>query len=358
MKKVAIIGGGIFGVSIALELNVKYDVSIFERSENILTGATTCNHLRHHYGYHYPRSIMTATESINARESFEKEYGGCVIGNFPAYYGISKTGSLTTPEDFLEFCNLLNLPYEIAWPDSEFMDRSKVSLCIKVPEPVYDPGKLRVITLEKLKNSNLKLNHDVIDGDIITGGLKRLKIKTTTDIYEDEFDYVIGAIYSRYNMINKWFNFPRKKILYELVELLEIELPIDKRIGLTLMDGEFSSVLPRGEKGTFTLGHVKESILREMNSDDIDIDLLVSENTISNKEGIINKGIEDFPIIDKANFVRSIFVARVVKPDMDDTDERPTEIIEHGNGIYSVFAGKIITCVEAAKKIFYLLPRK
>ena len=40
---------------------------------------------------------------------------------------------------------------------------------------------------------------------------------------------------------------------YELVELLELDVSIEKKIGLTIMDGGFSSILPRGEKGTFTL---------------------------------------------------------------------------------------------------------
>ena len=43
---------------------------------------------------------------------------------------------------------------------------------------------------------------------------------------------------------------------YELVELLELDVSIEKIIGLTIMDGGFSSILPRGEKGTFTLGHL------------------------------------------------------------------------------------------------------
>ena len=40
---------------------------------------------------------------------------------------------------------------------------------------------------------------------------------------------------------------------------------------------------------------------------------------------------------------------------VDSTDERPTEITDHGSGIYSIFAGKVITCVDAAKKIANIL---
>ena len=55
MKKVGIIGAGVFGCSAALELAKDFDVTVFDRANNILEGASTINHLRHHYGFHYPR---------------------------------------------------------------------------------------------------------------------------------------------------------------------------------------------------------------------------------------------------------------------------------------------------------------
>lgn len=356
MKKVAIIGGGIFGTSAALELCKKFDVEIFERAGDILTGASTNNHLRHHYGYHYPRSEKTALESIMARESFEKEYKGCVVDGFPAYYGVSKENSKTTPENFIKFCEALKLPYKLEFPDEELMERSKLALCIKVPEPVYDPDKLKEIVKEKLKNSTVKLNlnHEIIGGKIV-GKKKILRFRNKVEINEKEFDYIVSAIYTNFNNLNKWFNFPRKQVLYALMELLEIELPIKGKIGLSVMDGQFSTFLPRGAKNTFALGHVRESVLKQIASDDLDTGLVESENLISNKEKIFEESIKNYPILKKAKFIKSIFVTRVVKAGVGSTDERPTEITEHGNGIYSIFGGKVITCVETAKKLGEML---
>lgn len=352
MKKIAIIGAGIFGTSAALELAKNFEVTIFERAGDILTGASTNNHLRHHYGYHYPRSEKTAMESIMARESFEREYKECVVDGFPAYYGVSKTESKTTPEDFIKFCDSLKLPYKTEFPDEALIDRTKLATCIKVPEPVYDPDILREIVMTKLKKSpvKLKLNHEIIDGKII-GNKKRLKLKTINGIREEEFDYVVSAIYSNFNSINKWFNFPKKKARYALMELLEIELPIKGKIGMTLMDGKFSTFLPNGAKNTFLLGHVRESILKEMVSDDLDTNLIESENKMSNKDKILKESVKYYPILNKAKYVSSVFVTRIIKPNVEETDERPTEITEHGNGIYSIFGGKVITCVDTAKRI-------
>ncbi|MCR4284517.1 MAG: FAD-binding oxidoreductase, partial [archaeon] len=110
MKEVAIIGAGIFGCSAAIELERKgFHVTIFERSGEILSGASTNNHLRHHWGYHYPRSKETALESINSREDFREEYEDCIIDGFPAYYAVVKENSKSTPKQFMQFCDDLGL---------------------------------------------------------------------------------------------------------------------------------------------------------------------------------------------------------------------------------------------------------
>jgi len=353
MKRIGIIGAGIFGLAAGLELAKKgYDITIFDRAKDILSGASTVNHLRHHYGFHYPRSKNTVLEVTKARESFEKEFGGCISEFFPDYYGCHMKRTQTTPKNFIKFCEEMKLPYEIDWPDMKYMDRTEIGVCIKVPERVYDPEELKKIMYKKLKETSikLKLNHKIIGGEIL-GKKKKLRYEENGKAGEEEFDFIINATYSNFNSFNKWFGFPRKKLQYEKMELLEIEIPNQEKIGLTIMDGEFSSVLPRGNKGTFTLGHVKESVLKAVISDDLDVSVMTNEQTKSNREGIMREGIKDFPFLKNAKVVKSLFVTRVVKPNVEATDERPSEITDYGNGMYSIFGGKVITCVEIAKKI-------
>tara|TARA_Y100000034_G_scaffold133699_1_gene199920 strand:- start:47 stop:1054 length:1008 start_codon:yes stop_codon:yes gene_type:complete len=335
MKKIAIIGAGVFGCTSGLELAKKFDVTIFEREDNIFKGASTINHLRHHYGFHYPRSKETVEEIKNARENFEREFSESVTEFFDDYYGVSLKDSKTTPEEFIAFCKNMNLPFEIASPEDKFIDKSKIGVCVKTPERVYDPDILKGILLQKMKKVpiKLRLNHKIIGGGI-KGDKKILKFNYGNKSSEEEFDYVINATYSNFNSFNKWFGFPRKTLQYELVELLELYIPNTKKIGLTIMDGEFSSVLPRGEKGTFTLGHVNASVLKRVTGDDIDPVVISSDNKISNKEEILKKGIEDYPFLKDAQIVNSMFVTRVVKSNVDDTDERPSEITSYGNGMY------------------------
>ena len=68
MKRIGIIGSGIFGCMAAIELSRKgHKVTVYDRSGDILSGASTINHLRHHYGFHYPRSKETVEEIKKAR---------------------------------------------------------------------------------------------------------------------------------------------------------------------------------------------------------------------------------------------------------------------------------------------------
>ena len=70
-KKIAIIGAGFFGISIAFFfLKKKFDVTIFEKNSDILTGASRANQLRFHLGYHYPRSYKTLNEIQSMNKSF------------------------------------------------------------------------------------------------------------------------------------------------------------------------------------------------------------------------------------------------------------------------------------------------
>ncbi len=352
IERIAVIGGGIFGNSIALELSKKFNVTLYERSGELLSGASTNNHLRHHGGYHYPRSKGTALECLKSRESFEKEYGACIIRPFNHYHAIAKEDSKTTPGSYLKFCEDLGLPYEVVEVDGNLINKEKVSLVVKVAEYGYDPKKMLEIVKEKLKNSNveIRLNHEVKGGEI-RGNKKILKISSPLGNLEEEFDFVINATYFNFNCFNKWFGLPRKKVLYELVEMLELELPLKEKVGLSIFDGQFSTLMPRAEDGRFTLAHIKESIINDFVSDNLDPEIMISQNVRTNRENILNAAIKDFPILREAKIIRSIYIIRAVKANVDDTDERPSEITNQGNGLITIFSGKVVTCVDIAKKI-------
>jgi len=350
--KVGVIGAGIFGLAAALELAKFCEVIVFERNNDILSEATSQNMLRYHMGYHYPRSPETVREIKEAAPLFEEEFKECIIKDFPAYYSISKKDSRTTRDEFLKFCTENNLPYEIVDPPPGLIDKEKISLCVKTPEGVYDPDILKnIITSKVTKNNHLKiaLNHEVVQGRI-KGNKKMITVSHSTMTTEEEFDIIINATYSHFNTFNSWFGFDAPLMQYDLMEILEIEIPNMKRFGMLVLDGLFTTILPKGKKNIFTLGHVKHTMLKRTVSKTMEV-IHKTKNPLSNRETILSESAKLIPILKKAKIIRSMYSTRVIKPFHEHDDSRPTEITDYGNGIYSIFAGKVVTAVKTARDV-------
>ena len=65
MKKIKVIGAGIFGCCISIELAKSgYEVVLVEQDSDIMQRASKLNHNRIHFGFHYPRSPKTARQSL------------------------------------------------------------------------------------------------------------------------------------------------------------------------------------------------------------------------------------------------------------------------------------------------------
>ena len=106
MKKILVIGGGLFGCSIALELSKSgHSITLLEQNPSIMNNASKCNHNRIHYGYHYPRSSETATQSLDGLLSFLTKYKEAIVTNFPNYYAISSNQSNINASEYRKCCD-------------------------------------------------------------------------------------------------------------------------------------------------------------------------------------------------------------------------------------------------------------
>lgn len=113
-KKIAIIGAGFFGISVAFFfLKKKFDVTIFEKNSDILTGASRANQLRFHLGYHYPRSDKTLNEIQSMNKSFISFFGNDVFGKTQNFYGVAKKSSKTSFKKYKNFLKKSKLPFKI-----------------------------------------------------------------------------------------------------------------------------------------------------------------------------------------------------------------------------------------------------
>ena len=355
--RVAIIGAGIFGISCALELAETCQVIVYEQNSEIMRGGTFGSQRRHHYGYHYPRSPETVRQCQEAKKDFVDVWGAAIVDGFPAYYAIAKENSLTTAEQFFMFCESLKLPYEISYPSEDFLDRSRVETCVKTKEPVYDYSRLCELAKDKILSNphiQIKFRNMVVGCEFSeTDSTKIVLAKVAGEVYRESFDFVINATYANHNVFCNWLGFAVSPLEFRLKELVVVELPRPKLLAVTVMDGLFVTLIPFGDGGRYyTLGDVARSMHDvKISTDGPPWSKADIAGRVSRFPEMQENNPFFIPIIKDVKYVKSIFSILPVLPDSNSTDERITAVTDHGRGCWSVFEGKIITCVTAAKTI-------
>jgi hypothetical protein len=354
--KVLVIGAGLFGSSVAAILADKnVTVDLVEAEDDIMKLASRVNHNRIHLGYHYLRSIDTAEQSIEGLLSFLFHYGDAVVYQFPNYYAIAKEGSKTTPSEFLNFCENVGIGYDEEMPVDNLLNPDSIEACFRVPEPVWDFFTLKKILKKKLANPriNLFFKTKCIDLKILSDGQFEAKLNTGIKNY----DVVINCTYSNINQINGFLNLPPKRLLYEDVLIPVFKYP-STAFGLTIMDGPFCSVMPRGiRKNEFLLYHVRDSLLHtklsvekpEFPNSDITKDQLRAPGNIYDNSSYFMPFLKN---VEPAGYNRTI---RTVYE--NDDDARLTELYTY-DGIknyFTILSGKVTTCIQVALEVKHIL---
>ncbi len=338
--KVAVVGGGIFGCTTAWKLAKDgYDVTLYEKNENIITQASSINQYRLHRGYHYPRSKETATQSQWGESSFIKEYGNSIInGEVEHYYCIAKEDSKVDAKQYWTFLNEMNLPY--IEKELDFIDKNVVDLTVKVDEFLFDSNKLREICWDKLNTYSVSvvLNTEYVDSDC---------------------ELVINTTYANLNQL-----LPTEKqrdYQFELCEKPVIKLPEQyKNKSVVIMDGPFMCIDPLGDTGLHVMGNVVHAIhstnIGKFPKYDEKFDELLNKGivknpSITNIDKFIHSAKKFFVDIDKMKHIGSMFTFRTVLPNRDKDDARPTLVEKPMDTTFNVFSGKIGTCVNAAEEV-------
>lgn len=349
MQKILIIGAGLFGSVIASKLatNKDFTIDLVEENNSIMQLASLNNHNRMHLGYHYLRSIKTAEQSVEGILSFMFDYGEAVVTQFPNYYAIANDNSKTTAEEFADFCDRVGISYDEDYPAKDLLERSKIEACFKVPEPIFDYDILKrniENQLAKQKNITLYLN-------TCCNGLEYKRDRFIAKLNDDirEYDVVVNATYAGINKINSYLGIPLKKLLYEDVLIPYFLYPMS-RTGLTVMDGEFCSVMPKGNnKNEFLLYHVEHSVLNSFIGERNQCQqATLSSDTIGN---MYKKSADFYPFLKDIKHVDYWRTIRAVYENSDDA--RLSEIFSYPevDNYYTVLSGKVCTCVQVAIEI-------
>lgn len=357
---VAIIGCGIFGAEIAIRVkSMGFSVSVYEAKNNILSGASANNQNRLHLGFHYPRDLETGRQSIRGFDAFKNKYSECIQDDFLNAYFISNTKSLTAPNAYLKFCELLGAPYQIISPDDFPVKVLGSDAGILCNEVVYDCDILRKLVWQALHRDNVQveLNQRVIG------------IKKSEDKYRLEFenrppvfaDTVINASYGDINRLTAQLDYSVNEKLYEYtaVPIVQVDIP---RVGVTIMDGPFMTLLPYGRSDNFLLYHVEHSIIAKNVASQIDPNWLLPETapfSEVDKQHFFEKMIflcrEFIPDLANAKIIGFLEGPRMVLANRDHTDTRPSMVTNYNESYYTVMAGKIDHCMWVAEELSHKL---
>ena len=353
-----IIGGGIFGCSCALELSkLGKEIIILDKNKDLMLGASSNNTNRLHLGYHYPRDLDTALQCKEGFEVFAKEYSDCILKDINNIYCISSYGSNVTPEKYKQFCKDAGLPFE-ELSNNEIPERlENVDCIINTKELIYDCKELK----NKIKNNlkSCKIN-TLTQSKVIKVEELDNKFKVQIDNKELFSKTIINSTYANYNTFHQYLNLPRSIYQFELTYVPIIRWRSGKPpIGITVMDGNFFSVLPHGKTGDYTLYHVYYSVLNRVINEKPPSEWENPYEIIDGSQPklifkkMINSISEWLPSIKEAEFVGYLSTTRMVLSKSEKTDARPTlvEKMPTRNCFYSLFSGKIDHSILVSRRL-------
>lgn len=257
-----IIGAGLYGLYAALYCAKKgQQVTVLELEREPFTRATYVNQARVHMGYHYPRSLSTAVKSAGYFKRFVEDYDFCILSDFQQVYATSKHFSWTDAAEFQKFCQDAGIPCE-ALPLERYFKSGLCDGAFLTREYTYDAKLLRDFFLSELeKYSGVRICYDRQIQRIVKCG-DRYEILALHEGVEEKYEapFVLNASYASVNQVLKLVEGAEPELFgikYELCEIILCRVSESlKKLGLTVMDGPFFSIMPFGKTGYHSLTSV------------------------------------------------------------------------------------------------------
>lgn len=241
-----IIGAGLYGLYAAQKSGAQgLNVLVLECEKEPFARATYINQARVHMGYHYPRSYSTAIKSAGYFERFLKDYNFCILSEFNQVYATSAKFSWTNAEAFVKFCKDAEIKCDEVNPEKYF----NFGMCdgaFLTREYTYDATILKNYLLADIcKMSNVTIKCGVTIKELEKDN-NEFVIRTDNEEYKTVF--LINATYAATNQISKMLGMETFKIKYELCEIILCKVSEAlKKVGITVMDGPFFSIMPFGK---------------------------------------------------------------------------------------------------------------
>jgi len=356
-----VIGGGFYGSAIAIYL-VKQcrlqKVLLVEREPALLTRASYNNQARIHNGYHYPRSFTTAYRSRTNFPRFLNDWPSAVRRDYTTLYGIARRNSKVTARQFECFCHNVGMNLEPADTTiRQLFEPRLIENVFLVEELVFDTTQLALWAQEEIKQHgiHLQVNTRVDAIHAHEGGLQ-VSSHSGHKKYLTRTRYVFNCTYSGLNQFQGDFTRTRTQLKHEIAEMALIQAPRAlSRLGVTIMDGPFFSMMPFPTRNLHTLSHVRYTP-HMFWSDEQGVDpyaKLAKYDQDTRSDRMLRDACRYIPALRDAKYVESLLEVKTVLARSENDDGRPILFEEHPGlpGAYSVLGGKIDNIFDVLEKI-------
>lgn len=335
-------------------LVIDCDKGPFQRGSKI-------NQARLHNGYHYPRSISTALKSSRYYERFKKDFPECINEDFQQIYAIAADYSYTNGTQFQKFCK--NVAIKCEKTDKErYFNSEYIEDAYLTEEVSFDETELCLAIYEKCRNCGVEFlfSQFITSIDIEN---KNYIIKIGDETYRAQ--YVLNATYAGTNIIHALVGLELLPIKYELCEVILCNVSDNiRKVGLTIMDGPFFSLMPFGKSGYHSITAVSrtphltcyESMPQfkcqggHQNCGKLHIDNCNECDYIPKSAFKEMKQLAKKYLVEEIwfEYVKSLYTVKPILIDSEIDDSRPTLLRQYSSNpdFYTVFSGKINTIYD------------
>lgn len=354
MSSIAVIGAGIFGSEISIQLaRAGHDVDLFERSSEILSAGTYASQNRLHLGLHYPRDLPTAKQSRIGYAKFVERFPSTVRLDFPNYYAISKTNSKVDATQFEKFAEQAEIEIEaqsMQQLEAHGVNTGLIQAAYKCSEGVIDISILKSQLLEDLSSTTtqLYLNEEI---SVCNFSNDKWNLESESQSFGN-YDAVVRATYGSDCIRSNITAVNNRQYEFHQTLILSISSKM-QTFGYTVVDGDFLTLLPRGFSDDFLIYGPSVSVIeRHVGSNVPESWRSVSEEQYKNHEAMLISRFEEYiPGMKIDGIAESLRTIRSIQPNKNKTDERISEIQFPHPKFFDVLSGKIDHCVDISEVI-------
>ena len=360
MKKVAVIGAGVFGLEISIQLAKSgYAVELFELEDEILRGSTSNSILRLHRGLHYPRDLATAEQSRIGYEQFLSRFPNSINFRFTNYYAVAKEGSKVTGEEFESFAKRAKIAVNRISNEKLLeigFDSTRIDSAYECDEGVIELEALKTQFFREITELGIKLH--------LSAQVTKLKkdrkgwLLEAGSSFVGQYECVVLATYGKGAIQLEDMDIVPNIHEYHKTIFLEVELDMND-VGMTVVDGDFITLLPKGFGGTSFIYGPNPSVLAKYTGaeyprewDTYEFDYSLAQRKILDRFNFW------FPQAQIKQVINSFITVRTISANMQTTDRRISSVEEISEGLYEVISGKIDHCVEIGVKVTSLIQQK